>query len=243
MSSTQTIDRIAYPETDGKPMGETDVHINWMIRIRDILKYRYRDQQVYVASNLLVYYEEGLPQKFVVPDDFVVLDSDPGERRTFKIWEEKRTPDVVFEVTSLSSRRDDQELKPQIYSRIGVREYFLYDPTDEYLNPALQGLRFEGDDCVRIEPDEFGRLQSQSLQISLHLGDGKLVFTDVQTGQVLPTEAEAERSARAAETAARQAAESARAAETAARQAAESRADQLEAELQRLRDASGPKRK
>jgi hypothetical protein len=33
---------IEYPETDGKPMGETDVHRLWMIRLYDLLKHRYR---------------------------------------------------------------------------------------------------------------------------------------------------------------------------------------------------------
>lgn len=32
MSLVQTIDQIEYPESDGKPIGETDVHIDWMIR-------------------------------------------------------------------------------------------------------------------------------------------------------------------------------------------------------------------
>jgi hypothetical protein len=74
---------VDYPESDGKPMAESDLHRRWMIRIYDLLSYRYRGQQVYVGSDLLLYYTEGLPHDFVVPDDFVVLDCDPGERRTF----------------------------------------------------------------------------------------------------------------------------------------------------------------
>jgi len=73
-----------------------------------------------VASNLLVYYEEGDPSKVVVPDDFVVKDSDPNRRRTFKIWEEGKAPDVVFEVTSRGTRQEDRQWKPQKYARIGV---------------------------------------------------------------------------------------------------------------------------
>jgi Uma2 family endonuclease len=91
---------VVYPESDGKPMGETDLRRMWMIRIYDLLKYRYRDQQVYVGSDLLVYYENGNPLKYLVPDVFVVKDCAPGPRRTFRTWEEERVPDVVFEVTS-----------------------------------------------------------------------------------------------------------------------------------------------
>jgi hypothetical protein len=59
MGLIQTIDEVEYPESDGMPMGETELHQDWMIRIRDILRLRYRGQRVYVASNLLLYYEEG----------------------------------------------------------------------------------------------------------------------------------------------------------------------------------------
>ena len=38
----QTAFEVEYPETDGRPMGETDLHREWMQRIIDLLKYRYR---------------------------------------------------------------------------------------------------------------------------------------------------------------------------------------------------------
>ncbi|MBW3541361.1 MAG: Uma2 family endonuclease, partial [Planctomycetes bacterium] len=99
---------IEYPESDGRPMGETDLHRDWMVRLIELLRYRYRGQRVYVSGDLLVYYEEGNPQKYVVPDTFVVKDCDPGRRRIFKIWEEGRVPDAVFEVTSRKTRRKDE---------------------------------------------------------------------------------------------------------------------------------------
>ena len=105
MSLTHLLTDVEYPETDGQPMGETDLHRAWMIRIYDLLKYRYRNQRAYIGSDLLLYYVEGVPRKFVVPDDFIVLDSDPGFRRVFKTSEEGRVPNVVFEVTSRCTAR------------------------------------------------------------------------------------------------------------------------------------------
>ena len=61
-------------------MGETDLHIHWTIRIRDLLKHRYRETRTYVAADLLVYYDEGVPRNFVVPDVFVVPNCDPSWR-------------------------------------------------------------------------------------------------------------------------------------------------------------------
>ena len=46
---------IEYPESDGKPMGETDLLRDWMFRILELLRFRYRGQRVYIASDLLVY--------------------------------------------------------------------------------------------------------------------------------------------------------------------------------------------
>jgi hypothetical protein len=64
---------IYYPESDGKPMGETDVHIDALIYLREALRDYFRDDpQVYVAGNMLLYYEEGNPAACVAPDVFVV---------------------------------------------------------------------------------------------------------------------------------------------------------------------------
>jgi hypothetical protein len=61
MSLASTTTDIEYPESDGMPMGETDLHIEWMFRLRALMRYRYRGQWAYVASNLLLYYEQGNP--------------------------------------------------------------------------------------------------------------------------------------------------------------------------------------
>ena len=195
MSSTQpTIDYgfpdVDYPESDGQPMGETDWHIDAMIRIKDILRQRYLGQRVYVSSNLLVYYEEGNPRRFIVPDVFLVQDCDPGPRRIFKTWQEKRSPDVVFEITSRSTAREDAVLKPAVYEQIGVRELFLYDPTAEYLDPPLRGFRLRHSRLMPLER-RGETLHSEVLNVELSLDGQRLKMTDSASGEALLTEAEA----------------------------------------------------
>lgn len=190
MSLAQKLTGIKYPESDGKPMGETDLHRDWMVRILELLNRRYRGQRVYVSSDLLVYYVEGQPAKFIVPDDFVVKDCNPGRRRVFKVWEEGRVPSVAFEVTSRKTKRRDQVLKPQIYALIGVPEYFVYDPTAEYLKPPLQGFRLKAGNYERIEPEGTG-LVSQELDLLLWLEEGQLLMADRTSGKRLLTDAEA----------------------------------------------------
>ncbi|MBW3597944.1 MAG: Uma2 family endonuclease [Planctomycetes bacterium] len=109
MSAIETKTEIEYPESDGLPMGETDLHQWWMIRIADLLRWRYQGQRVYVSGNLLIYPEEGNNLRHVAPDCFVVLDCEPGFRRTYKVWKEGKPPDVVSEVTSSSTRRQDED--------------------------------------------------------------------------------------------------------------------------------------
>ena len=236
MNRLPSTDNVVYPETDGEPMAETDVHFAWMVRIRDQLDYHFREQRVYVATNLLLYYVAGQPQYAVAPDEFVVLDCDPGHRRVFKTWEEGRVPDFVLEVTSQSTRRRDELEKPDIYQRIGVREYFLYDPTADYLDPPLCGFRrSRANRFEPLQPQLDGSLNAETLQLTLALNNLDLVLRDGRTGEVLPTRAEAALRLLGHEEAARRREEAARRREETARRQAETHIAQLEAELRQLR--------
>src|SRR5437763_13358910 len=95
-SQSSKIAEIEYPESDGKPMAETDLHWDWMVIIAQRLKRFFAGRRVYVASNLLIYYQEGDPHKSVAPDAFVVKNCKPGRRETFLIWRERRTPNFVL---------------------------------------------------------------------------------------------------------------------------------------------------
>lgn len=222
MSTINKAEAIEYSETDGQPMGETETHRRWMTRIDDILCHRLRGQRAYVGCNLLLYFLPGQPARFVVPDNFVVLDCDPRERRIFKTWEEQRVPDLFIEVTSLSTQREDQVRKLAIYEELGSREYFLYDPTASYLTPALQGFRLVNGQMTEIEPRADGMLQCQVLGLDLRLNGRRLEVIDSLTGQPALTEAEENW----------QRAES----EKAARLTAEQRILELEEQLRKMRE-------
>ncbi len=107
MGSVIHVSQVLYPESDGKPMGETDEHREAMIRHIQILQDYYRGQRVYVSGDLLVYCEQGNPRKYVVPDAFVVKGIAPQPRRIYKTWLEGKAPDVVIETTSRKTRRKD----------------------------------------------------------------------------------------------------------------------------------------
>jgi len=192
--------QIEYPESDGKPMAETDAHRQEMLDVIDTLTDFFRaDSDVYVAANLLLYYEEGNPGASVAPDVFVVKGIPKGQRRTYKLWVEGQPPTVVLEITSRSTRLEDLGNKRALYALLGVREYFLYDPLAEYLEPPLQGFLLVKGEYERIDPDADGALFSRALGLKLRIEDNRLRLMNAATGERLLRPAEVREQARAAE--------------------------------------------
>ncbi len=191
MSSASLVTEVYYPESDGQPMAESDCHRIWMTRIIDILMERYRGEPVYVSGNMLMYYVEGDSKKSVAPDAFVVKETTTQWRNIYKVWAEGKPPQVVFETTSDTTRDNDLKIKPAIYRSMGVAEYFLYDPTADYLDPPLQGFRLTPNGYVPMKPNAAGRLESEQLDLWLELDARELVFRDRHSGRILETGVEA----------------------------------------------------
>ena len=208
---------VEYPSADGQPMGETPVHRDCIIDAIGALQEFFAERaDVYVGADMFLYYEEGNPRASVVPDVFVVLGAvkdelrEGGWRETYKLWEEPKGPDFVLEVTSPSTRRQDQVRKRALYATLGVREYFLYDPKGEYLDPPLQGTGLRGGGYAPLArsrmPDGAWGLWSEVLGLYLHRRGRALRLRDPATGRDLLTHREVA-AARREEAAARQAAE------------------------------------
>ena len=215
---------IDYPETDGQPMAETPTHRDAMTDAIQVLRKHFAHRpDVYVSGNMMMYYKEGEPRHSVSPDVFVAMGVEDKDRRTYLLWREAKGPDFVLEVTSRSTRRNDQRTKRALYERMGVAEYVLYDPLGEYLEPPLQGFRLVGGRYVEWEgtrlPWGEPALRSEVLGLSLHVRarDRALRLHDPVSGEDLFTFGE--------EAAARGEAEARAAHEAAARGEAEIRAE------------------
>ena len=235
---------VVYPESDGKPMAETDLHRKQMTYLIVALDDWYRaEPRVYVSGNLLIYYEEENIYKSVAPDTFVVFGVPKRERRIYKIWEEGKVPDVVVEITSKSTQNEDLEGKWALYAQLGVQEYFLFDPLAEYLDPLLQGYRLLDGVYRPIVPEPMGdgdmALRSQMLEVLIRQEGNWPILYDAQTGERLLTPEEALIAWREAETRAQQAETLARR-ETKARHDAEAQARQTE--TQALQNAAALQR-
>lgn len=124
---------IYYPESDGKPMAETDVHVTLIADLLKTLRTHFsHTEDVKVLADIFFYYEEGNPRKSIAPDVMIVSGVGKHSRRTFKLWEE-RPPDVVFEISSRGTWKEDLQKKFLLYQNFGVKEYYIFDPEYDYL--------------------------------------------------------------------------------------------------------------
>ena len=237
---------VFYPETDGKPMGETDAHRKMMNNVIEPLERHFIGQtDVYVTGNIMFYYVEGDNRKSISPDAMVVKGVAKRRRRIFRLWDE-RPPCVVFEISSNSTRSEDFKKKLGLYAQFGVPEYYIFDP--EQMNAAKAWTVFHlVDGTYQRQAIVNGRIFSPELGLEIVQEGQTLRFFDPATQQFLPSNEELSLAYQLAETA-RQQAEAERDVEATARQQAESRAVQQEAEvarllleLARLRDAGNQK--
>ncbi|HEY9702225.1 MAG TPA: Uma2 family endonuclease, partial [Allocoleopsis sp.] len=152
---------------------------------------------VYVSGNIFIYYEKGNPSAVISPDVFVVFGVENKQRMSYKTWEENnKVPDFVLEVTSKKTKKVDQEDKPLKYADLGVKEYFQYDPTGDYLKPVLQGGKLVNGQYEKLPLIQLGNgelmIVSEVLGLELRITQGELRFYDPVTGKKLLTTEERE---------------------------------------------------
>lgn len=184
---------IYYPDGDGKPMAESDLHRHVMNHCTESLEYFFSGRDdVYVAGNNFLYYVEGTPRRVVSPDCYVVFGVSPHPRKSYKVWNENgHLPSVVIEITSDSTRNQDVESKYDLYQDVlGIPEYFMFDPTADYIDSQLIGFRLTDQGYEPIPSDSYGRLHSEQLGLDLFAEGYQLRFFDPVRGEILPTNQE-----------------------------------------------------
>lgn len=212
VSNSQISTEIEYPYTDGQPMAESDQARKYLTYGVEVLEIYFQNREdIYVSGNLFIYYQKGNPKAVVAPDVFVVFGVAKGERLSYKFWEEEnKAPDFVLEITSKTTQDKDEQDKPELYARLGVREYFQYDPTGDYLNPQLKGARLVEGKYQSITgitlPDGLFSLSSEALGLELRLlPAGELRFYEPTTGEKLLSHQEEKQARQEAELARREA--------------------------------------
>ena len=179
---------VHYPETDGEPMAETDIHAKLLIYLRESLELFFADRvDVYVTGNIMFYYVEGEPEESVAPDVMICFGVPKGNRTSYKTWEENDVvPAIVIEIASRGTWRKDRLEKVELYAMLGVQEYYIFNPMYSKTLPAFMAFRLnEGKlDSIAIED---GRMKSDVLGLELVDTGKTLRLFNPQTAEFLKT--------------------------------------------------------
>jgi Uma2 family endonuclease len=179
-------DDVFYPESDGQPMGETELYRDEIVYLIEAFRERFEmETDVHVSGNLFFYYRQGDPKSVVCPDVMVIPGIPSGQRRIYRLWEEEKVPCLVVEVTSDSTIQEDLTRKKACYERLGVEEYFLYDPRAEALSPQVQGFRLAAGRYQKVSPEADGSLVSRTTGVTLKLEGERIRLVETATGRLL----------------------------------------------------------
>jgi hypothetical protein len=145
--ASSEIDYSAFPASDGEPMAETFANAIQMVDLQWTLQTLF-DQQgragtTTVGGNQFVYYNPANGRDNISPDVYVTFDRPPPGPPKWQTWVEGKFPDIVFEITSPSTHREDVGRKRSLYPRLGAQEYYIYDPQQE-TTPSFQGFERRG---------------------------------------------------------------------------------------------------
>jgi Uma2 family endonuclease len=130
MSQALPTANVVYPDSDGEPMADNTLQWETIAYLVSALKLWFRDRlDVFVAGDLLWYFQEGDETKRVAPDGLVAFGRPQGYRGSYRTWEEDGVvPQVVFEVLSPNNTRREMLRKYALYAELGCSEYYLIDP-------------------------------------------------------------------------------------------------------------------
>jgi Uma2 family endonuclease len=181
-----------YPSGDGEPMAETPIHVLAIILLYEAIQDFFRDRpDIYIASNMFWYWEEGNPAARRAPDVMVIPGVSRADRRSFFSWKENGTvPAVIFEIASEKTWQENLEEKRREYERLGVKEYFVFDPEAVYVRPPLRGFRLAKEAYRAVKAAADGHLASKQLGLHLKAEGRMLRLSDAETGEQVLTREE-----------------------------------------------------
>jgi len=193
-------------------MSENSAQFQLILYLVQVLAYYYRVENWFVIGDMMLIYPAIENSRHSISPDVLVfkgIEISQEERKYMASWrisDNRPAPPVVFEISSDATWRNDiergEQQKPNIYGRIGVKEYYAYDPFKERVwqgEPRrLLGWRYEeSGKLIALEPDKRGWLWSEELDSWLGEAGEYLRLYD-QNGVRRLTEAEAGNEAREA---------------------------------------------
>jgi Uma2 family endonuclease len=194
------------PEDDNVPM-ESSWHRDAMNFLIELIRSHMEGRtDFYAGGNMFIHFSATQVRNndFRGPDVFFVKGVDGTRLRKFwAVWlEEGRYPDVIVELLSPCTAKQDRTTKKAIYEKIfQTRNYFIYDPDER----RLEGWQLNKGKYEPLVPNEHGWLWSDKLEAWLGtwaglyhrtMPDVWLRLFDAEGGLVLSFDEKAQQRAR-----------------------------------------------
>lgn len=143
-------------ETEEEKLTPTQLHVLLCADLFTGLRIRYDGRNdVLAGAELGLYYDThpGLDPGRVAPDLSVVFGTGPQVDTSYVFWRQRRAPAFAMEVLSPATWRRDLGVKRDIYAKLRIRDYVIFDPLD-HISPRLLGLTLSGDGYRRVPVEE-----------------------------------------------------------------------------------------
>ncbi len=114
-------------EREFNMMGETTLHFDARASATEVLRRYFKGQgkDLFVASDLHTLYPG---ERAFYPDLLVVFNVPDHHRRSWNVLREGKGLDFVLEILSKETRRKDLVEKLNLYARVSIPEYIIFDP-------------------------------------------------------------------------------------------------------------------
>ena len=182
--------------TEEDLMGETDFHRKLVEYLIEVLTWLFHKQDCSIYGNLNFYQTANWREYPLAPDIAIIPGIAHRRVRSWRVGKSGPAPQVVFEIASEETWQKDLDDKPLRYARMGVQEYFTYDPNELPLsrsaNRRLFGWQLDrsGHIMKEIQPRPDGSLWSPTLESWL-VPDGVMLRLYDHNGQMRLSRAEA----------------------------------------------------
>jgi Uma2 family endonuclease len=177
--------------------GEASLHRRLTEYLAQVLIWLFHRHVCAIYENLN-FYQTANPKEYPLAPDIAVIKGVAFQYvRSWRVGKSGPAPQVVFEIASEETWTNDLREKPGRYARMGVAEYFAYDPNESPLHHAsarrLFGWQLDPTAGVMREmrPRPDGGLWSPQLQ-SMLVPEGDFLRLYDHQGRLRLTQAEAE---------------------------------------------------
>lgn len=148
--------------TEEDLMGETSPHADLVHYLVEVLRWLFQGQTCAIYENLNIYQTTNKYEYPLAPDVAIFKEVIRRPIRSWKLGRSGPAPQVVFEIASEETWAKDLEEKPARYARMGVHEYFAYDPNEPPF-PRSRSQRLFGWHSISGQPREMTPASSGAL--------------------------------------------------------------------------------